>query len=67
MFEPSGKVGKVPMKGRGQYYEIVTSVSLPTISKLMVKTTLQKSIDEGLSRHKGSNPIPTAVVFGRVL
>jgi hypothetical protein len=28
--------------------------------------TLQRSVDEGLSVLKGSNPMPAAVVFGRV-
>jgi hypothetical protein len=32
----------------------------------LVSGTLQTSVDEGLSGHKGSNPRPTALVFGRV-
>ena len=38
-----------------------------TFSFFQTLGSLQRSIDEGLSGLKGSNPIPTAVVFGRVL
>ncbi len=45
--------------------KILHAFSLFSVLVLFIGT-LQKSIDEGLSGLKGSNPMPTAVVFGRV-